>query len=211
MDGGETGRLGIDLRAGEPLFRSVDVSPGPGGTFRAILRDVDPVTFVVVGERRTPGGPAAGDERVQRLLRLPGRAAASRRTVRGSTAARSRVSRRAAGRRSRSTDLTAGPFAGEWQVTVYRGCAAGSRRGRRQRPRRSAGRSSTTRAWWANRRRARRDFLGRHRGRDPGRSSRTRRADDHPLAVRHRALVAETPGGRSPAFRRRTSSSFPAT
>src|SRR4051794_13984996 len=51
MDGGETGRLGVDLRAGEPLFRSLDVSPAPGAPFRSLLEKAEPEAFLVVGER----------------------------------------------------------------------------------------------------------------------------------------------------------------
>ena len=73
---GEAGRLVLDLRPGEPLIEILGIAPGLDGEATAILKGVDPATFVTVGTRVGDGRSAAGDEPVQHVLRRPGEASA---------------------------------------------------------------------------------------------------------------------------------------
>ena len=58
LEGQELGQVVMDLRPGKPLIERM--AAGNEHAFEPILRDVDPVAFVVVGERRTPGGEPPG-------------------------------------------------------------------------------------------------------------------------------------------------------
>ena len=56
LENGEIGQLVLDLRDGKPLFENIAIAAKGGEPFRPVLQGVDPVTFVVVGERRSPDG-----------------------------------------------------------------------------------------------------------------------------------------------------------
>jgi len=52
---GETGQLLLDTRPGKPLLASMGiVVAGEKTTLATLLKDVDPVTFVTVGSRKSP-------------------------------------------------------------------------------------------------------------------------------------------------------------
>src|SRR5271166_866132 len=56
LENGEVGQIELDLRDGKPLFENIAIAAKDGESFRPVLQGVDPVTFVVVGERRAPMG-----------------------------------------------------------------------------------------------------------------------------------------------------------
>lgn len=117
--GPERGRLVIDLRRGAPLIASLGVQQASTDV-REILRAIDPVTFVTVGTRRNPPDrpPRLSvfdvffDSPAQRPHRtFQARLEPSRATV---------VSRK--GRATVAVDgLSAGPFSGGLELTVYAG------------------------------------------------------------------------------------------
>src|SRR5262245_48423278 len=59
LEGRELGQVVLDLRSGRPLFGSIAVS-ATDQVSQPVLREADPVVFVVVGERRLPGGEPPG-------------------------------------------------------------------------------------------------------------------------------------------------------
>ena len=69
------GHLVLDLRPGRPLIEAMGIAFG--APMVPLLENLDPVTDLLVGSRTGPCGPAAGDERLQRLLRHAGRPAVS--------------------------------------------------------------------------------------------------------------------------------------
>src|SRR5581483_3309373 len=111
---GQTAQLVLDLRPGQPLIESLGLGAEP------VLRGMAPVTFLTVGTRQAPAGrppemsvwytffdKPAGRPYQTYLARLD----------LGSARVRNE------GRRARITlgDVTAGPFAGELDITVYPG------------------------------------------------------------------------------------------
>jgi hypothetical protein len=120
LEGQEVGQVVLDLRQGKPLIERIGLASRGDQAFQPILRDVDPVTFVVVGERRTPGGEPPGMSVFNVFFDSPAQ--------RPFDTHRSRLDLkrvRVASQGHRATvavgDLTIGPFAGEWQLTFYRG------------------------------------------------------------------------------------------
>lgn len=119
LTGRDIGHFALDLRPGKPLIASLSVGT-QGEIPRPLLRGVDPVAFVTVGERRKPGGEPPGrsvfnvffDSPAQR----PHQAHRSKLDLK-------RVRVRSEGHRVTVAvgDLAIGPFAGEWQFTFYRG------------------------------------------------------------------------------------------
>ena len=58
LEGGEQGQIVVDLRENRPRFETISIAVRAGEPFRALLQAVDPVAFVVVGERKgTVGRP----------------------------------------------------------------------------------------------------------------------------------------------------------
>jgi len=107
----ETGRLVIDLREGKPLFEGMAIAARRGEPFRTVLTSVDPVTFVVIGERRgtafRPPGMSDFNEFFDSPASRPFQAYRSRLDLK-----RARVFSQ--GRRATVAlgDLSAGPFTG---------------------------------------------------------------------------------------------------
>ena len=197
MGGEETGQLVINLRAGEPLFQSLEVSPRPGASFQPILQSVDPVTFVVVGERRAPEGrppqmsvfnvffdsPASRPHQAFRSRLEPGQVRVFSHGRRATVAI---------------SGLKAGPFTGEWQITVYPGArlvhmeaVVSTREERRAFLYDTALMSESppgkSLSWIDT------EGITRQIEPDP-------RSGDHAIAVRHRTIVAESPGGSIACF-----------
>ncbi len=117
--GGETGRLAIDLRPGRPLIGSMGIV-GVGGRAVEILKGVDPVTFVTVGTRvATPNRPP-GMSPFNEFFDAP-----AKRAHRSHRAVLDVLHVEVTGRDGRATvaigDLTAGPFAGALHLTIYAG------------------------------------------------------------------------------------------
>ncbi|MGC8643117.1 MAG: hypothetical protein ACP5XB_24930 [Isosphaeraceae bacterium] len=116
----ETGRLVIDLRAGSPLFREISIAAKKSAPFQQVLEGIDPTAFVVVGERKAPVGrpPEMSEFNVffDSPANRPFRAYRSHLEPK-----QARVSSQ--GQRATVTigELTAGPFAGDWQITVFAG------------------------------------------------------------------------------------------
>ena len=111
----------IDLREGKPLFETMAVAKGGGG-FSAVLEGVDPVTFVVIGERRAPEGQPPGTSIFNVDLGAPAnRPFQSHRTR--LKLQQVRVSSQARRATVAIGTLTAGSFTGEWQFTFYAGAS----------------------------------------------------------------------------------------
>ena len=120
LENGEIGQLVLDLRDGKPLFENMAIAAKGGEPFRPVLQGVDPVTFVVVGERRAPVGRPPEMSVFNVFFDSP--------ASRPFQAHRSHLDLKQArvlshGRRATVAlgGLTAGPFTGEWQITVYPG------------------------------------------------------------------------------------------
>jgi len=197
MGGEETGQLVINLRAGEPLLQSVDVALREGAPFRPILQNVDPVTFVVVGERRAPEGRPPQMSVFNVFFDSP--------ASRPHEAFRSRLEPQKArvfshGRRATLAidGLKAGPFTGQWQITVYTGArlvhleaVVATQEDRRAFIYDTALMSESlfgkSLCWVDTEGMTRQVELDSKNG-------------DHPIAVRHRTIVAESPGGSVACF-----------
>jgi hypothetical protein len=118
--GNELGRLTVDLRDGKPLFEQFSVQSSKTDSDRPVLRDLDPVCFLVVGERRGTVGRPPGMREFNEFFDSP--------ASRPHKAYRSRLdSRKAKGEQhgGRATvsvgGLSAGPFQGRWEITIYAG------------------------------------------------------------------------------------------
>ena len=116
---GESGRLVLDLRLGEPLVASMGLSGGPGEDI-VILKGVDPLTTVTVGSRvgtnDRPPGMSAFNTFFDAPAKRPHQAYKARLDLK-------RASVTGGGPRATVVlgDLAAGPFAGTLQFTVYAG------------------------------------------------------------------------------------------
>ena len=114
MDGGEFGRLTFDLTPGEPLIESMGIGA------ETLLQNVEPVTWLTVGTRNAPPGrpPQMSIWNVffDKPASRPHQTFASRLDLKCV-----RVS--SAGKRATIAlgDLTIGSFSGEWQFTFYSG------------------------------------------------------------------------------------------
>ncbi len=193
----EFGRVAFDLRPGRPLIRSLRIASKPAETGETIIESVEPVTFVTVGTRQAPPGRPP-DMSVWNVFfdtpaKRPFQTYASKLELR-----RARVT--SEGHRASVTfgDLTIGPFAGELRFTFY----AGSRLvhveavvATQENDRAiiyDAGLVGERPGWrqisWM-------DTEGKlqHAKVDP-------ESADRPLAVRHRAIIAEGPGGSLACF-----------
>lgn len=117
---GEFGRLALSLKAGEPLIRQLGVSRDASGRFEPLVERVDPAVFLTVGSRQAP--PGKPPEQVWQVFfdnphRRPHHTYLSRLDLQ-------RV--KVASRHERATisvdTLTAGPFTGSLEFTLYAGC-----------------------------------------------------------------------------------------
>jgi hypothetical protein len=193
----ESGRLVLDLREGKPLFEQIGIAGGNGGAFRTVIGGTDPALYLVVGERQAPVGrpPEMSVFNVffDSPASRPHQAHGARRELK-----RARVASQ--GRRATLAlgDLTAGPFAGEWQITVYAGArliqleaVVSTSEDRRAFLYDIALQSDTPapkRLAWIDT-----EGIFRQVAADPS-------AGDHPIMVRNRAIVAEAPGGALACF-----------
>lgn len=118
---GETGRLVLDLRAGAPLVASLGVAgPADAKPPAPVLTGVDPVFVLTVGSRRNPPGRPPGmsvfnvffDSPAEREFQHHRAALAPRRVAATGRAGRATV---------RIEGLSAGPFLGALEITVYAG------------------------------------------------------------------------------------------
>jgi hypothetical protein len=117
---GEIGQLVVDLGERKPLFESLAIAVRQGEPFRPVLTRVDPVLFLVVGQRQGTTGRPPGMSEFNEFFDSP----ASRpfRAHRLSLdLKRARVFSH--GRRATLAlgELSAGSFAGDWHLTVYPG------------------------------------------------------------------------------------------
>jgi hypothetical protein len=195
----EVGQVVLDLRDGQPLIETMGIAARQGEASRRILQDVDPITFVVVGERRAPIGRPPDMSVFNVFFDSPAQ--------RPFQTYRSRLDLKRArvfshGRRATVAlgELSAGPFSGEWQITVYPGARLVHLEAvvKTQEDRRAilydiglvSQSAPANRLVWI-------DTEGRI---EQVKLDPEAEAEDHPLAVRHRVLVAETQGGAIACF-----------
>ena len=184
LEGGERGQIVVDLRENRPLFESVSIAVRAGEPFRALLQAVDPVAFVVVGERKGTVGRPPEMSDFNEFFDSPAN--------RPHQSYRTRLDLKNAGVRSfgrRTTlalgDVTAGPFKGVWQHHGLPWLPPHSARSRREdhggapgfRVRPGSGERVGTREA---------TDLARYREETPA-TALDSSAQDRPLAVRHRA------------------------
>ena len=132
-DENEAGQLSLALKPGRPLIRSMGIVANEGEPARAILERTDPVTYVLVGRAR-PRGPAAGNERLQRLLRLAGQTVPSKTILSQFDLKRFRVTSHGYSSTIAISEVTIGTFSGELHLTLYAHSRSHSRRDRRPHP-----------------------------------------------------------------------------
>ncbi len=197
MDQGEWGRASLNLTPGKPFIERLGIANDPITEGQSLLQGVDPVTFLTVGTREAPPGrpPEMSVWNVffDRPAKRPFQTYASRLKL-------NRAQVTSEGQRATVTvgDLTVGPFSGELQFTFY----ATSRLVRveavvqTQEDQRAilydvglAGESADWQriAWM--------DTEGRWQ-----RTAIESQTADQPLAVRHRAVIAETAHGSVACF-----------
>jgi hypothetical protein len=192
----EHGRLALDSRPDRPLIAFLNIS-GAHGPGAAIVEGADPVTFLTVGTRVAPPDRPPGMSEFNTFFDAPAK--------RPHESYRSRLDRKrfriSADRRSVTVtagELTIGPFSGELRLTIYAGArlvhveAVVKTQEDHRAALYDAGLVSETPSWrrfgWV-------DTEGRHHREDAD-----PRAGDRSLAVRHRAIVAESGGGALACF-----------
>jgi hypothetical protein len=194
---GESGRLTLDLGDRTPLFGRVEVVEDASGKASTLARDVDPATFVVVGSRENPPPTPPGMSVFNVFFDNPARRPyqAHRSTFQGKAL-------RVLGQGRRASvavgPFVAGPFRGELVVTVYDGA-------RLVHVEAVVATTEDRRAFTYDAGLLGRSPIGQHlawvdaegqlrrRPVDPG-------APDASVAVRHRAIVAESEGGSIACF-----------
>ena len=193
----ELGQLVLDLRPGRPLFASMGVTAKDGRGVGHIVKDVDPVCFLVVGSRQAPADRPPQMSVFNVFFDSPGnrpfdslRVSLDLKRVR--VVSRGRVVTISIG------DVSAGRFAGELRLTVYRGARLVHVETvvRTDEDRRAilydAGLAVSAPAtmWfkWV-------DTDGKHEGIQPAALT-----EDRHLAVRHRTLIAEGESGSIACF-----------
>jgi hypothetical protein len=191
------GYLEVDLRPGEPLFRTMGLAADNGELERALIERADPVAFLLVGTRQAPADRPPGMSVFNTFFDAP----ANRpfQTYR-SQLDKKRVRVASHGRRATISvaDVTIGPFTGELRLTLYAGASlvhvetvVHTREDRRAILYDSGlvlPSASKTRFAWA-------DTEG-----NLQRLEASPDAADRPLAVRHRALFVETSAGSVACF-----------
>ncbi|MFO0890251.1 MAG: hypothetical protein U0790_14060 [Isosphaeraceae bacterium] len=195
--GDERGRVEINLRDDAPLFQAMAIRTSDAEPFRGVLTGVDPAAFVVVGTRRGTVGRPPGMSEFNEFFDTPAN--------RPHQAYRSRLESRHAdvlqgkGRATvRIGDLSAGPFRGRWEISVY----AGSRLVhleavlKTDEPHRAffydlalaSDEAPASRFTWV-------DVEGHFQRAEPGKPD-----EDRPLAVRHRMIAASSGNGSVACF-----------
>jgi hypothetical protein len=194
---GEHGRLVIDVRRDEPLIASIGIAETAVGEAAAIVKGVDPVTFLTVGSRvGEPGRPPEMDP-FNAFFDAP--AKRPHQTYRSRLASKKVAFRGDAGSLVITVpDLTIGPFTGELRLTIYRGSrlihveAAVSTQEDNRAVLYDAGLVGGSPDWkrfaWV-------DTEGKLQREEADRDS-----GDRALAVRHRAIVAESDAGSLACF-----------
>lgn len=196
ISNGEQGRLSLDLRAGARLIATLGIAPAPEADERSIFSALDPVTFLTIGTRENPD-PPPGMSVFNVFFDNPAK--------RPYATFRSKLDLKNArvvsdpGRATVILDgLSAGPFAGALEITVYAGArlihveSVLSTKEHQRAFTYDAGLVSSSLPWsriaWI-------DTEGKltREALDPN-------ATDKPRAVKHRAIVAETLQGSIAAF-----------
>lgn len=189
--------LELDLRAGQPLIRTMGLSQGPGKTVNALIENADPITFLLVGSRQAPLNRPPDMSVFNVFFDAP--------AMRPFDSFRSQLALkrvRVASEGSRATisigDVTIGPFVGELRLTLYRGASlvhletvVHTREDRRAilyDTGLALNSATKTRFAWL-------DTEGTLERREASRDD-----ADHHLAVRHRTLIAESPSGSLACF-----------
>ena len=193
---GESGRLTLDLRPGQPLFRRVEIVDDASGKATILAAGVEPAAFLVVGSREnpppTPAGMSVFNVFFDNPLRRPHRAHAT-----GPIGREFRKLAEGARASVAVGPVSAGPFRGEVVVTVYAGArlihvetvltTAEDRRAFTYDAGLVADAPIGERIAWV-------DTEGKARRVEAGREA------DTPEAVRYRAIVAESTGGSLACF-----------
>jgi hypothetical protein len=195
--GEEAGQVVLDLRAGRPLIRSLGIKDPAGESLWSLLTGVDPMTFLLVGTRQAPSGrpPEMSVFNVffDNPATRPFQAYASKLELK-------RVRVTSQGHRATVAlgEVTIGPFAGDLEITVYRGAplvqveavvrTSEDRRAILYDAGLSFAATTPTRWAWV-------DLEGKL-CRERARGDEAARA----LAVRHRLLIAETSAGSVACF-----------
>jgi hypothetical protein len=119
---GEVGRLVLNLRAERPLIAGLGLAKGEAGPAIELLKEIDPVTFVTVGSRVGMPDHPAGMSRFNEFFDSPAKRPHA--TYRAKLEPKQI---RVTGRSGRATiaidGLSAGPFTGRLQMTIYAGAA----------------------------------------------------------------------------------------
>ncbi|SIO60335.1 hypothetical protein SAMN05444166_6355 [Singulisphaera sp. GP187] len=195
---GETGQLLIDTRPGKPLLASMGIVIGDeNAALATLLKDVDPVTFVTVGSRKSPPDRPPGMSVFNVFFDNP-----AKRPCQSYRAQLDLKQIRVVSQGQRATvilnDVTAGPFTGALHVTVYRGSrlinveTVLSTKEEDRAYLYDAGLASEEPSWsrfaWI-------DTEGKLTHHDLD-----KQANDQPAAVRHRAIIAESDRGSVACF-----------
>ncbi len=193
----ETGQLVLDLTPGRPLIRSMGIVGKDGRAARILLEGADPTTFLLVGSRQAPTGRPPGMSEFNVFFDTPAnrpfKAFPSRLDPK-----RAKVSSKGARATVAIGDLSIGSFAGELLLSVYRGArlihvesvvrTGEDRRAILYDAGLAVASPESLRFAWV-------DTEGKPVSLKPAPET----ADRH-LAVRHRALVAETGAGSIACF-----------
>jgi hypothetical protein len=196
MPRGERSRLVLDLRPGAPLVESLGISAEGSGE-AILLKGVDPVTFLSVGSRENPPGRPPGMSVFNVFFDSPAKRPFQQ--YRSTLDLRSaRVVSHAGRVTVRLSELSAGPFTGGLELSVYQGAqlvhveAVVSTSEENRAFTYDAGLAAASPGWkqvaWL-------DTEGRLQREAAGADTR-----DRALAVRHRAIVAETENGSIACF-----------
>jgi hypothetical protein len=114
------GQIVLDTREGQPLIEQISLGGNGEKSFHTILRSADPTVFVVVGERRAPGGRPPQMSVFNVFFDSP--AERPHRSHRSKLEKKHiRVSSHGRHATVAVGDLSVGPFRGELQITVYPG------------------------------------------------------------------------------------------
>ncbi len=215
---GETGRLILNLAAGQPLFAWGDLVAGSSNKVTPLMDALDPAAFLVVGSRVNP--PPTPPEMSVFNVFFDSPAQRPHQTYRVAWAGPkvARVISEGARATVAVGPIEAGPFRGEWVITVY----AGTRLVHVEAVMKTtedaraitydAGLVSTVSSDRPKPIPGRAAGLDRHRRADgtASRSTRTARTNPTPSGTGPSVLEPKA-ADRSPASRRRTSTSSPAT
>jgi hypothetical protein len=193
----EFGRLTLDLRPGRPRIEGLGIAASLSEAAEPLLQGVEPLAFLTVGTREAPSGRPPGMSIWNMFFDNPGKRPHP--TYLGTFELR-RARVRSTGQRVSISlgDLRIGPFRGEWVFTLYAGCrlvhveAVVATTEDRCAILYDTGLAGPSAGWqrfvWM-------DTEGQLQHTDLD-----AQMTDHPLAVRHRALVAECKQGSVACF-----------